>query len=505
MITLVVMGVAFSTFKDALATQRRGGPDLGGLEPEPARRHQPAGPRPAAGGAQHPDGRHPIPSGSEREPIHRPGPPGSSLYASTTTRGRDDAHGDHDRRRPRARRSAGQDDRHRHHPDGRPVPRRAEDVSVRTPPTTRRAADRRRLVVRRRLRTWLARRQCGRGRSRPIAKGDLIYFSGVSNGSDAADGDERRADDGLLRADNDPFNFNQPTRTVRARSRRSCRPDADVHRRGHACGAIMTMRRVFMYTYYVHEDTAGMPRLMRAHQPRRRRRRWPASSRTSTLSYDLVDGDDQSDQHQGPAVHASTATYLQRQPDPQGQRARRRAIRSEVDAGPRTTCATTCRRWSASGTWRSSTVTTRMRGRHGYAGTTMPRAARGSAIERSVALVTTMLVMMLMSALMVGFTAVVMSDQRYRFDRPRSRPGVLRGAVRAREADRRSRRTCSSRTSRRPTRRSRRSATKTPSRTSRTSTFTPTDGGAEAYGVIRCPPSRRRAGRDRSRPDRTRA
>ena len=40
--------------------------------------------------------------------------------------------------------------------------------------------------------------------------------------------------------------------------------------------------------------------------------------------------------------------------------------------------------------------------------------------ERGIALITTLIVMMLMSALLVGFTAVVMSDQRYRFiDRDR--------------------------------------------------------------------------------------
>ena len=41
--------------------------------------------------------------------------------------------------------------------------------------------------------------------------------------------------------------------------------------------------------------------------------------------------------------------------------------------------------------------------------------------ERGIALITTLLVMMLISALLVGFTAIVMSDQRYRFiDRDRS-------------------------------------------------------------------------------------
>ena len=41
--------------------------------------------------------------------------------------------------------------------------------------------------------------------------------------------------------------------------------------------------------------------------------------------------------------------------------------------------------------------------------------------ESGIAMITTLLVLMLMSALLVGFTTVVMSDQRYRFiDRDRS-------------------------------------------------------------------------------------
>ena len=40
--------------------------------------------------------------------------------------------------------------------------------------------------------------------------------------------------------------------------------------------------------------------------------------------------------------------------------------------------------------------------------------------ERGIALLTTILVLMLMSALLVGFTTIVISDQRYRFiDRDR--------------------------------------------------------------------------------------
>src|SRR3954466_7922439 len=42
--------------------------------------------------------------------------------------------------------------------------------------------------------------------------------------------------------------------------------------------------------------------------------------------------------------------------------------------------------------------------------------------ESGIAIITTLLVLMLMSALLIGFTTVVMSDQRYRFiDRDRGR------------------------------------------------------------------------------------
>ena len=57
MITLAVIGIALTTFSNAMSTER--GDDAGRrLEPEPAGRHEPAGARSAAGGPQHPDRRH---------------------------------------------------------------------------------------------------------------------------------------------------------------------------------------------------------------------------------------------------------------------------------------------------------------------------------------------------------------------------------------------------------------------------------------------------------------
>ena len=59
--------------------------------------------------------------------------------------------------------------------------------------------------------------------------------------------------------------------------------------------------------------------------------------------------------------------------------------------------------------------------------------------ERGIALITTLLVLMLMSALLVGFTTVVMSDQRYRFiDRDRGQ-AFYAASGGDREADGRSR------------------------------------------------------------------
>ena len=66
-----------------------------------------------------------------------------------------------------------------------------------------------------------------------------------------------------------------------------------------------------------------------------------------------------------------------------------------------------------------------------------------SSNERGIAMITTLLVLMLMSALLVGFTTVVMSDQRYRFiDRDRGQ-AFYAASGGDREADRRSRQSVS--------------------------------------------------------------
>ena len=110
--------------------------DAGGrLEPEPARRHEPAGARSAAGRARNiPTGGISIPSGAGATAIRRPSPP----CTVDRLRQHDLADGVCQRsRRGRgwARRSR-QGDRHGHHSDGRLRPRRADSFAS----MTRRAA-----------------------------------------------------------------------------------------------------------------------------------------------------------------------------------------------------------------------------------------------------------------------------------------------------------------------------------------------------------------------------
>ena len=128
MITLVVMGVAFSTFKDALALNEavvqigdssqnlRAGTNLLVRDLLQAGRNIPTG------GIS-------IPSGAGCDGDQASGPAGERILLQERRRGLDDAHRDHDRRRPRPD-DQRQGDRHRHHPHGRSVPRRAEALPV---------------------------------------------------------------------------------------------------------------------------------------------------------------------------------------------------------------------------------------------------------------------------------------------------------------------------------------------------------------------------------------
>jgi hypothetical protein len=108
----------------------------------------------------------------------------------------------------------------------------------------------------------------------PIKPGDLIYFQASFNTLQTV----TRVQGSTVYFDaNDPFNLNQP---------------------GAEAGSItqvignwqVTARRVFMYTYFVHEDSPGIPRLMR------QLNMFPAQALAGVvedleLSYDLVDGE----------------------------------------------------------------------------------------------------------------------------------------------------------------------------------------------------------------------
>lgn len=107
----------------------------------------------------------------------------------------------------------------------------------------------------------------------PIAVGDLIFFSSPV-GSTIQTVTKIGASTISFEA-GDPFNFNQIGAAA-----------GNITR---LLGTIMTVRRVFMYTYYVHEDEPGVPRLMR------QLAFYPAQAMAGVvedlqLSYDLVDG-----------------------------------------------------------------------------------------------------------------------------------------------------------------------------------------------------------------------
>lgn len=108
----------------------------------------------------------------------------------------------------------------------------------------------------------------------PVKAGDLMYFSATSIGTTIQT--VTKVDTSTVYFEpNDPFNFNQ---------------------RGAAAGSMtqllgtaMTVRRVTMFTYFVYEETAGVPRLMRMLN------QFPPQALAGViedleLSYDLVDG-----------------------------------------------------------------------------------------------------------------------------------------------------------------------------------------------------------------------
>ncbi|MGE0451777.1 MAG: hypothetical protein AB7Q29_19545 [Vicinamibacterales bacterium] len=107
----------------------------------------------------------------------------------------------------------------------------------------------------------------------PVKAGDLIYFAAASGNTlqtvTSVSGSR------VNFAANDPFNLNQR--------------GAEAGSITHLLGAPMTARRVWMYSYYVHVDGSGLPRLMRAinfDAPRA----LAGVIEDLTFTYDLVDG-----------------------------------------------------------------------------------------------------------------------------------------------------------------------------------------------------------------------
>ena len=279
-ITLVVMGVAFTTFKDALALNEtvvsvteasqnlRAGTNLLIRDLLQAGRNIPTG------GIS-------IPSGPDAQPIHRPGPPGTGYYfansdensttltAITTGAGL----GPTISGRPTDLITILMDDPYLDELKLYPSNINADEAHL--------AADGSWFDVGPR-RKWIEGDK--ENAIPPITKGDLIYFTN-SNGTTLQT--VTRIDDTTVFFEpNDPFNLNQrgaKTGSITQMLPKPCEPaPAD-------CKAGTGIRRVLMYTYYVHEETAGIPRLMRKlnHSAEQA---LAGVIEDLDLSYDLVDG-----------------------------------------------------------------------------------------------------------------------------------------------------------------------------------------------------------------------
>jgi type II secretory pathway pseudopilin PulG len=118
----------------------------------------------------------------------------------------------------------------------------------------------------------------------PIAEGDLIYFSN-SKGTTLQTVTDVTDSVVSFEAD-DPFNLNQRNAGVGSITELLPKPCADPPAE---CYEGVGIRRVLMFTYYVHEETPGVPRLMRQvnhGEPQA----LAGVVETLDLSYDLVGG-----------------------------------------------------------------------------------------------------------------------------------------------------------------------------------------------------------------------
>ena len=93
-----------------------------------------------------------------------------------------------------------------------------------------------------------------------LKPGDLIYFN--SNGGTALQTVTRISGTTVYFEPNDPFKFNQPNAAAGTITQILPAP-CDTTPPVPPCDSGLTIRRVFMYTYYVHEESGQPPRLMR--------------------------------------------------------------------------------------------------------------------------------------------------------------------------------------------------------------------------------------------------
>ena len=178
-----------------------------------------------------------------------------------------------------------------------------------------------------------------------------------------------------------------------------------------------------MITYYVdNTTTAGTPRLTRVIN------HCPGSDLTPgcdlfpafapqalagvvedlDLTYDLVDSAVNSVTKQVDVAGDDCRHHLHVEHDQDGERPRRRPVGVHFQADP--------------GLHPEPHIDGRLGAQPGERRSLRPESVGGykalvmqKSNERGIALITTMLVLMLISALLIGFTTVVMSDQRYRF------------------------------------------------------------------------------------------
>jgi hypothetical protein len=282
LVTMLLMGVAFSTFRDGLAlneavvniaesTQNlRSGTNLLTRDLMQAGRNIPIG------GIS-------IPSGPSAEPLHRPGPPSTSytfpnqgvdntaITAITTGAGL----GPLVAGRQTDMVTILMDDPFL--PPHKIFPSNAPTTEVRL------AADGTTLDFGPHVQ-WIAGDQDEK--ISPLKPGDVIFFS-APNGT-TLQTVTKIIGSTVFFEPNDPFNFNQPNATVGSITQILPAP-CDTTPPVQPCQTGMTIRRVMMYTYYVHAETPGIPRLMRMTNhftPQA----LAGVIEDLELSYDLVDG-----------------------------------------------------------------------------------------------------------------------------------------------------------------------------------------------------------------------